>query len=233
MNELFNKLKKLPKRRQIEIALAGLLVLVLIIVLIWAIITGRIKPKAAPAQISNMASVTYHDANGQTFSVNSNVVLVDVVSGSSVFNLNFNLQGRKTNFLGSNISLNIYPVGQTTPVANKTDITSDATGLASFTMDGIAPGNYDLTLRVPNFLSVKKTNLAITNTNSIDFGQLPSGDLNIDNQIYLPDYSVLIGSWGKKTGDANFNSVTDLNSDGQVYLPDYSILISNWGKTGE
>lgn len=229
---LLKKLKKWPLKQKILAGLVGLVFLSGIGIFIWGIVTGEIVPKAAVVQISNTASVTYQDSTGTSYTSQSNTVLVDVSTPLTAINISYTLQG-KMSLEASGVILQIYLPGSTTAIVEKTDIATSSDGKAAVTLENIAVGNYDVKIKVPNFLSKKKTNIALSEGVTIDFSQLLAGDLNNDDQIYLPDYSILAGAWRTKTGEANFNSIADLNNDGQIYLPDYSILISNWRKKGD
>jgi len=77
-NNLVNRIKHLPKRKQLLLAVVAGLVAIGIGVLIWAIVTGKIKPFAAGNQIINTATVTYQDQSGGNHVVNSNTVITDL-----------------------------------------------------------------------------------------------------------------------------------------------------------
>lgn len=47
-------------------------------------------------------------------------------------------------------------------------------------------------------------------------------DLNCDNQVSLPDFSILMYHWGKS------HECADANDDGVVSLPDFSIMMYDW-----
>lgn len=82
--KLVTKIKHLPQRQKTVFALAALLVLIGVGMLVWAISSGLIKPKAASStQISNTATATYQDASGNSYTVSSNTVLVDVIPAAN------------------------------------------------------------------------------------------------------------------------------------------------------
>lgn len=229
---LFRYLEKLPLRQKILVGIAGLLVLAGIGILVWGIYTGKIKPQAASLQISNTASVTYQDPLGGSYSAQSNTVLVEVVTGGVAVNTKITLQG-KTGSSTSNISIKVYSAGTTTLVFEKSDISTDSSGQGSFNIDNLVSGNYDFVLKAPNFLSVKKTNVAVTGSATIDFGEMLTGDINNDNMVNILDYSALMTTWRKQAGDVGYNAAADLKQDNQINILDYSMMVTNWRKQGE
>jgi hypothetical protein len=57
--------------------------------------------------------------------------------------------------------------------------------------------------------------------------QLRGGDLNGDNIINFPDYSILGSNW------FTTHAVADITGDGEVNLDDYTILSRNWFTNGD
>ena len=145
-NTLWHKIKHLPTRKQAILAIIAGLIVIGLGILIWAIATGRIKPRAdtvCPAgSVCNTASVSYDGLNGSILS-NTVVTQIDNTPTNPTININLTLQG-KTDSSGGGTILTVYPAGQTTPVITKADVTTDATGKSSFTVTGLTVGtNYD------------------------------------------------------------------------------------------
>ena len=59
-----------------------------------------------------------------------------------------------------------------------------------------------------------------------DAGQQRAGDITLDGQVGVDDFSVLLAHWGSSS-----TSWTDGNflGAGNVGIDDFSILLSNWG----
>jgi large repetitive protein len=72
----------------------------------------------------------------------------------------------------------------------------------------------------------------VAGDNPVDFGTLREGDANDDNCVTLPDFSVLVTTFAKCTGDAGFDARADFNGDGCVTLVDFSLLVTNFGQCG-
>jgi len=100
-SNLWYKIKHLPKRKQLILAVVVGLVIIGIGILIWAIVTGRIRPFAAGTQITNTATVTYLDPSGGTHTANSNTVvtsLIPTVNATLTLSPATNSVGVGTNF---------------------------------------------------------------------------------------------------------------------------------------
>jgi len=373
--KLLTRIKRLPQRQKIILGLSSFVVLATIGVLIWAAATGQIKPKAASVQISNTATVTYQDAAGNSYSAQSNTVLVDIVptvnatlalspatsstvvgstfkvdiilntngqvstetdavlsynnqelqvvdsngsaatqitpntpnvfatvsantvnssmgtitykatgsyagtgtlasinfkalkaaapskvqfaftngqtndsnvlitNGSDILSLasggDYTITGATsntinislalqsgTNFSTTNTVFTIYRVGTTTEVF-KSDVTTDSSGKASFTITSPAAGNYDYIIKVNGYLVKAIKNTVYTNPLTLNFGSLKAGDLDSDNHVTLSDFI----SFRTKFGGSD--PVADFDHDGKVTLSDFITFRTNFGLTGD
>ncbi len=56
------------------------------------------------------------------------------------------------------------------------------------------------------------------------------GDINGDGHVNAADLALVAASWGRKTGDADFDPACDLNGDGRVSVADLNLMARNWGK---
>jgi hypothetical protein len=106
-------------------------------------------------------------------------------------------------------------------------LTIDSTGKASFTLTNLAVGNYDFRIKVPEYLSKKISNIALTNSVQLNFSSLLAGDLNNDNIVNSLDFAILSGKW--LTADPT----ADINKDGIVNSLDFSLLSANWLVQGQ
>ena len=104
---------------------------------------------------------------------------------------------------------------------------------------GIAPGNYDITIKGAHTLRNLAANVGITQDTmtNVDFGTLKEGDCwgagNVpDNIIDISDYSAILYSFGTMSGHDNWVATCDLNRDGVVDIADYSIVLFNFGQMG-
>jgi len=104
----------------------------------------------------------------------------------------------------------------------------------AFSVDGIPAGTYDIEVKHSQSLSRRVSGVTFTAgvATSRSFGTLLTGDINNDNAITLPDFSLLSASFGRAQGQAGYDSRADLNGDNLVTLPDFSLLSSNFGTAG-
>lgn len=237
MKELLNKFKKLTKRQQIVISLAVLLVLVGIALLIWGIVTGRIKPKAAGVQISNTASVTYQDAAGNNYSASSNTVLIDVISSGATINITFALNAG-TNFstagtifaicpAGSSAGTSTNICGSSTALYTNPSVTTDSSGNASFALTPPAAGNYDYKIHANGYLVKAVKNTAYADPLSLNWGALKAGDLDGDNTVTAADF---IAFRSKFLGT---DQIVDFDHDGKVTASDFITFRKNFLQGGD
>ena len=56
-----------------------------------------------------------------------------------------------------------------------------------------------------------------------------SGDVNSDGHVDVTDLLLLAASWGRTTGQTDFNAGCDFNKDGTVNVIDLLMLADNWG----
>jgi len=73
---------------------------------------------------------------------------------------------------------------------------------------------------------------ASNTTYTANYRALIMGDINGDNQVTLIDFSLLVTSYNRSAGQAEFNPLADLNGDGLVSLVDFSLLAANFNQTG-
>lgn len=108
--------------------------------------------------------------------------------------------------------------------------TSDASG--NFTCPNIAPaGNY--TACVKHSHTLQNCQSIALGGAAVNFGTLKEGDANDDNCVALVDFSILVTTFGKCTGDAGFDARADFDLSGCVVLVDFSLLASNFGTCGQ
>ncbi len=139
------------------------------------------------------------------------------------------LQGR-TNFATTATDLKILTPGTSTLIVEKNDITTAASGAATFTLSavGLSAGtNYDYQLKPTYYLSKKILNTAFADSMTLTFSNLRAGDLDNSNLVNSLDFSILNTKWD--TAD----SVADINQDGLVNTIDFSLLNSNWFQSGQ
>lgn len=102
--------------------------------------------------------------------------------------------------------------------------TTDAKG--AFTMEGVAAGDYTMTITMPGYLSYTKTTLTVADAVTVSAKELLGGEIEVDGQVTILDLSKLLGEYGQVTVTAS-----DINGDGQVTILDLSILLGNYGQT--
>lgn len=170
---------------------------------------------------SNVTSkVTYTDMLASVTNGVYTIVPADVAT-----TVTLNLQGR-TNHASSGTNFKVLNPGTTTVVFEKTDVSTNTTGNATFTITGVPAGNYDYKVKVNNFLSKTIANTALNSPLTLAFGSLKGGDLNNDNIVNSLDFSLLTSKWGIS------DPAADINADGIVNTIDFAILNTNWFVSG-
>ena len=88
-------------------------------------------------------------------------------------------------------------------------------------------------MKVSGYLSAGLGNQTLVNgANNLNFGSLLPGDINNDNVVNIIDVSYVNSTFGKTSGQADFNPLADFNCDGVVNIIDISILNSSFGMSG-
>ncbi|MEM7798766.1 MAG: dockerin type I domain-containing protein [Chloroflexota bacterium] len=128
------------------------------------------------------------------------------------------------------VDVTVHPVGVVTPTFSF-NTTTDQNG--QFTVNGITPGTYDVAVKPATGLRVVQELTLAAGGNSADFGTVPGGDVNGDNEVTLIDFSILSASFNLSEGDPGYDLRADLNGDNQVTALDFSILASNFNQSGE
>lgn len=199
-----------------------------------AIVTFQALAATSAAKITfdfNASVPSTTDCNVAEHST-GNDILGSVVNGSyaiqnvNTINISFKLQGRTDNSSSGTV-LTIYNAGTSTVAYSKSDITSGATGNASFTVNGLAAGSYDFKIKTTRNISSKITNTVLTNPISLNFGILKAGDLNNDDIVNSLDFSLLNSKW------LQADLIADINGDQIVNTIDYAILNGNWLAAGQ
>ena len=108
--------------------------------------------------------------------------------------------------------------------------TTDQSG--NFTCDGFLPGSYVGCVKNSQTLQNCQSVTLAEGPNPVDFGTLREGDANDDNCVTLLDFSILVTTFGKCTGDGGFDARADFDLSGCVVLVDFSLLSSNFGQCG-
>lgn len=149
----------------------------------------------------------------------------NIVPADVPVTMSLTLQGR-TNHTSSATDLKVLTPGTSTIVFEKNNISTDASGNATFTITGVPAGNYDFRVKVNNFLTKTILNSPLNNPLTLSFGMLKGGDLNNDNIVNSLDFSLLTSHWGQS------DPAADINADGIVNTIDFAILNTNWFVTG-
>lgn len=99
-----------------------------------------------------------------------------------------------------------------------------------FSISNVPAGNYQVWIKHQNHLARRST-ITLPGA-TIDFGTLPSGDVNNDNRVTLADFSLLSGSFNKSSGHEGYVTGADFTGDSRVTLQDFSLLVNNFNQIG-
>jgi cysteine-rich repeat protein len=108
--------------------------------------------------------------------------------------------------------------------------TTDQSG--SFMCSGFPPGTYTGCVKHSHTLQNCQSVTLASGPNMANFGTLREGDANNDNCVLLVDFSTLVSTFGKCTGDAGFDARADFDLSGCAVLVDFSLLASNFSQCG-
>lgn len=127
------------------------------------------------------------------------------------------------------VTVTITPSAGGLPVLDG-GVTTDQNG--TFTINGIAPGTYTITIENAKTLPLTKTNVnLVLGNNAIDIGLLKGGDADGNNLVNILDFSILANSFSKVSGDIGFDGRADFNNDGISNITDFSVLANNFGQS--
>jgi hypothetical protein len=128
------------------------------------------------------------------------------------------------------LTVKLYEPG-TSNLVDEFSGTTDANG--DFSISGVAPGEYDIYVKVDGYLQVLETATITAGDNSVSFGAPAAGDLDGDNTVGPLDLASLLAAYNTSSGDANFNESADFTCDGAVGPLDLSPLLGNYNLAGE
>ena len=130
----------------------------------------------------------------------------------------------------------------TTEIVTPQPVSGEAVKEYTFTIHGVIPGTYDITVKSGNTLRKNKLNVVVEpSMNSVVIETLVLGDFWGDatgnpgeNVIDASDYSKLLNLFGSFfEGTDPFLDRADLNRDGVIDASDYSRLIANYNQAGD
>ncbi|HEY6505430.1 MAG TPA: N,N-dimethylformamidase beta subunit family domain-containing protein [Chitinophagaceae bacterium] len=129
------------------------------------------------------------------------------------------------------VTVELYTTGNPTPVATFNTTTNTS---GQFIVTGVPAGTFNIRVKSSHTLARVKTDQALlAGNNNIDFGILLEGDANNDNSVDLLDFSILLATYNKITGDTGYDARADFNGDEAVDLLDFSLLLLNYNVNGE
>ena len=191
--------------------------------------SGNTTPDGGLNQIVAVTSSGPY-AVDQPVSQTSNVVtlLYDPTAGTTDLSISVTRQGRTDH--SGDYTVKLYLVGDATPTY---ELIATANAAGEMVVDGITPATYEIAIKYPNSLQVVDVVTIDAAGTLHDAGELPTGDVNDDNQVNLFDFSILVGGYDLEEGESGFNPNADLNGDGNVTILDFSLLVSNYNLMGE
>ena len=111
--------------------------------------------------------------------------------------------------------------------------TTNDTGV--FTITGLTPGIYDISIKNWTCLSEVVTNVTLTdgNTTVVDFGTTREGDADNNDYVVMADFGCMIPAWNSQVGDPEYRVRYDFNRDGYVVMADLGRMIPSWNQKGD
>ncbi len=130
------------------------------------------------------------------------------------------------------LTVEFFEPGNNTTPAHSFNVNTDQNG--NFTIDDVPLGTFTITVKNPHTLKrVKSAQNIVAGNNSFDFGTLLEGDANNNNTVNLFDFSILLGTYNKSTGNPGFDARADFNNNGTINLFDFSLLLGTYNQAGE
>ena len=62
-----------------------------------------------------------------------------------------------------------------------------------------------------------------------DFAFLLEGNCNNDQQVNALDFSAMVPTYGKSSGESGWNASADFDNSGMVNAFDFSLMVPNYG----
>lgn len=132
---------------------------------------------------------------------------------------------------GRTVTLRMYEPGTTNLVMTET-IAINAAG--EFSVSGIAPGTYDVFVKMNGYLQKGLAGQTINaGATNLSFGALLAGDIDNNNNINAIDLSAIIAAYNTVNGDAAYNPAADFDCSGTIGGVDLSALIINYNIQGD
>jgi len=113
-------------------------------------------------------------------------------------------------------------------------MTPDASGFFTVNVSSLAGGTYNWRVKGVRYLANAGT-VAIpsgASTTQFEAGLLRAGDIDDDNMVNISDFNLLRNSFGRQSGDPNYNPDADFTCDSIVNIQDYNCLRANFGLGG-
>ncbi|HWA51608.1 MAG TPA: fibronectin type III domain-containing protein [Patescibacteria group bacterium] len=174
-----------------------------------------------------------------TAAVNRTAVQVGTATATytvndTILGFKFKLQGLNKTGGNTTVSLMLKNGGTTVFSANGINVTSDANGIYSGSIDlgATSNGTYDIYIKEPVHLQKKFASEVIASgSNNIDLTSNPllAGDFNSDNQITIADIAKVLSVYTALTVPVNSNNqIYDINGDGNINIVDIAMALSNY-----
>lgn len=191
-----------------------------------------------PEDIINVATVTYEDVHGTTYTASSNQVTTTLNTDIINIKLAKDCTVPSTDDRSGDVTLQLYTPGTNTLV-HETVVTVDSTGFGTTPLSAAYQNqSYDIVLKPLRYLTKVVSNQTITPDLTIDLdspgttflaGDAAGGsDGTGDDTTNSVDYSFVKSKWWQTD-----HSLADLNDDGLVNAVDYGCLNSNYFVDGE
>jgi len=114
-----------------------------------------------------------------------------------------------------------------------TSVISDQFGV--FELNDVPDGPLTVRMKYAQAITVQATDGNLWGMPTYDFGLLPLGDVNGDDQVDVVDFSLLRFTFGNMTSCATPASLSlpcaDLDANGQTDIVDFSLLRASFGRT--
>lgn len=117
---------------------------------------------------------------------------------------------------------------------NSIDVTCSDEGAHAdcvFDLD-IRNGTYDYWIKHDQYLATTGQ-FTVSASERVDLGELDPGDCNNDNVVDIADYNIIVPSYGRSCGNAQYDARADFNHDCVVDIVDYYGFYYAYGHYGD
>lgn len=183
--------------------------------------TLRSQPYTEPFTLDHSATITaaVYDPETELWSTPATANIIIVPDGGTIHGT-VTLTGR-SNYAGATVTL------------EGTNFSTVTDSQGNYQFNNVPAGIYNIRVRMPMYLSIIKTNVALQSgqNQTVNLSPIP-GDVKADagNSIDIYDLTVVAVAFNGKPGTVNWNINADINLDNVIDIYDLVLVATNFGQ---